>query len=46
MHDKANGLALKMSGGGCTQEEAMAEIDGIIERVFSPAFKALEAQLT
>ena len=46
MHDKANNLALKMSGGGCTQEEAMTEIDGIIERVFTPAFKHLEAQLT
>ena len=30
MHDKTNGIALKMSHGGCTQEEAMVELDGII----------------
>ena len=46
MHDKANNLALKMSMGGCTPEEAMTEIDGIIEKIFTPALVALEKQLT
>ena len=46
MHDKTNGLALKMVNGGCTQEEAMGELDKIIETVHVPALKFLENQLT
>ena len=46
MHDKTNGLALKMTQGGCTQEEAMTEIDGIIENVHVPALKVMEEQLS
>ena len=46
MLDKSTGVALKMSGGGCTPEEAMKEHQGIIERVHVPALKVMEAQLT
>ena len=46
MHDKTNGLALKMVNGGCTQEEALGELDKIIENVHVPALKFLENQLT
>ena len=46
MHDKTNGLALKMTQGGYTQEEAMTEIDGIIENVHVPALKVMEEQLS
>ena len=35
-----------MVNGGCTQEEAMGELDGIIEKVHMPALKFLENQLT
>ena len=43
MLDKSTGVALKMSGGGCTPEEAMTEHAGVIEKVHVPALKVMEA---
>ena len=44
MLDKSSGLAMKMAGGA-DAAEVMGEMDKVIETVFRPALKAMDAQL-